>query len=446
MQHERAEGRMDGHLEELLHRWNPWLDFPERWPAAARERLPEVFVERMPARQGLIPAPGDPRALVVVGPRQAGKSTYLWSLLAGRHDSVLYLNGEESLVQQWCASPGLFSADLETLPGPPEAIFIDEAQHLPNAGLFVKGLVDLPTPLSVYVTGSSAFHLRDRVRESLAGRAARLVLAPFSMMELLGHQGNRARSRARQTILDRMLLFGGYPDVFLKGNEEGRLLDLVEAFVMRDASDVYRIQRPDAFRRLLRLAAAQVGGPVNLTEWGALTGLSVNTVGDYLAVFEESWVAMRVPLFRGGKRAEMTRTPKLYFVDNGLRNRLVGDFSPASYRSDAGALFENWVFSELIKCLISHEDLHYWRTRGGAEVDFVLHRPGSAPVAVEAKLGHRPGRISRGVRSFLEAYRPEVFLTVCPGGEGEAEILGVPCRWIRPDQLVAALPRRFRKV
>ena len=304
----------------------------------------------------------------------------------------------------------------------------------------------MPGAIPVYVTGSSAFHLRDRVRESLAGRAARIVMLPFSMQELLGREPGSLRRRPAHDILNRMLRFGAYPGVYLGDHEEADLLDLAEAFVMRDASDVYRISRPDAFRKLLRLAAAQVGNPVNLTEWGALSGLSVNTVSDYLSILQESWVACRLPLFLGGKRAELTRTPKLYFLDNGLRNRLVGDFSTVELRPDAGALFENWVFSELAKSLVSLEDLHYWRTRGGAEVDFVLHRPGSLPVAIEAKLNPRPGRISRGARSFIEAYRPELFLTVSPDGQGEEEILETTCRWIRADELAQCLPLRFCSV
>jgi len=336
--------------------------------------------------------------------------------------------------------------DFESLPGPPEALFLDEAQHLDNAGLFVKGVVDAPRPLNVYVTGSSAFHLRDKTRESLAGRAVRVLLLPLSMSELLAHVGGAWTAASASTILERQLLFGAYPEVYLKGDEIMRLLDLVEAFVMRDASDLYRIQRPAAFRTLIKLAALQIGGLVNLSEWAALTGLSVNTVSAYISVMEESWVARRLYLFHGGKRAEFTKTPKIYFLDNGLRNRLLNNFSPLPDRTDRGALFENWVFGELMKNLVYPDDLRYWRTRGGAEVDFVLHQPGTPPVAIEAKLNPRLGRLSRGARSFLDSYRPEVFVTVSPDLEGDKEILGIRCLWVRPEQLPAAIPTRFREV
>jgi len=215
---------------------------------------------------------------------------------------------------------------------------------------------------------------------------------------------------------------------------------------MRDASDLYRIQRPAAFRTLIKLAALQIGGLVNLSEWAALTGLSVNTVSAYISVMEESWVARRLYLFHGGKRAEFTKTPKIYFLDNGLRNRLLNNFSPLPDRTDRGALFENWVFGELMKNLVYPDDLRYWRTRGGAEVDFVLHQPGTPPVAIEAKLNPRLGRLSRGARSFLDSYRPEVFVTVSPDLEGDKEILGIRCLWVRPEQLPAAIPTRFREV
>jgi predicted AAA+ superfamily ATPase len=437
---------MDAYRLAAVTRWNPWIEAPSASEAWISEHVPLAFVPRFPA----IPAPSpDPaRAVLVIGPRQAGKSTFLWSLLRDRHRRILLVQGDDPVMAEWCHSPAAFATDLDRLPERPDAIVIEEAQHLVNAGLFVKGLIDLKAGFCVYVTGSSSYHLRARVRESLAGRASRLRLYPLSLRELLAREGVvaddlRAESLAAP-ILGRLGRYGGYPGVYLHDREPQRLMELIEAFVLRDASDVFKVAKPAAFRTLLRLMAGQIGNLVNLTEWAGITRVAVSTVSDWAAILEECHVVRLLPVFAGGKRVELTASPKLYFLDNGVRNALVGDFAALDARADRGALFENLVFGELMKTLAEPDDLHYWRTKGGAEIDFVLWRQGSAPVAIEVKTDALPGRISRGARSFLEGYRPEVFLTVTMGDESEAIVDGVPCRWLKLHRLAGALPERFR--
>ena len=108
------------------------------------------------------------------GPRQAGKSTLVWSYLRTL-TRPLFLNLEEPSFRMWCRSAAGFLADLSELGSPPDAIFLEEAQHLDEAGLFVKGLVDARLGSPIVVTGSSSFHLMARTRESLAGRARRVL-------------------------------------------------------------------------------------------------------------------------------------------------------------------------------------------------------------------------------------------------------------------------------
>lgn len=437
---------MDSHLLRGICRWNPWLERPATWDDAVKRKLPAPFVSRSPA----LPV-GDGqvgRALLVVGPRQAGKSTFLWHLIGSRHARCLYLHCEDPLIATWCASPSSFAADFDELPGPPEAIFLDEAQRLPNAGLFVKGLVDIGLPVPIYVTGSSSYHLGSRVRESLAGRASRLCLYPFSLREVVDFEapsrGGAAVRLAAQRAWSRQMRFGCFPDIYLHDGEERRLFDLVEAFVIRDASDLFRIQKPAALRKLLHLMAGQVGNLVNMSEWATLCQLSAPTAADYAAILEEAHVVRLLPVFHGGKRAELTATSKVYFVDNGIRNLLVGDFSAVENRADRGSLFENWLFGELTKMLPQPGDLHYWRTKSGAEVDFVLYRPGLPPVAIEAKLNGCAPKLSRGARSFIEAYAPSHFITVSADAQGETTVSGTPCIWCRPHELAKHIPKEFQ--
>ncbi len=422
----------------LVARENPWLVRPEGWQVEIGSRLPVPFVPRRQVGVHRVEEEGFPRdkATLVVGPRQAGKSSWVWRQLQEASAPPLFLSCELPAVREACRDPSAFLAGVSSLGQRPGALFLEEAQHLDEAGLFLKGLVDRRAPWPVVVTGSSSYHLRARTRESLAGRAARVRLLPFRIGEVDAdvppgtiHDAERGRR------LRRHLQIGGYPGVWTAERPEEELAALVEAFVIRDASDLYRLERPDAFRTLLQLAARQVGSGVNLSEWASLASVSVPTVSSYLSIMEEAHLLVRVPVFAGGKRAELTRQPKLYFVDCGLRNRLVGDFSPLEARADAGPLLENFVLSELHKALPLGASVRWWRTKSGAEVDFVL-TSGDALVAIEVKATtmKRP-MLPRSARSFIEAYSPRRFYVVNLELDASEKLGQTSVRWLPIDRL-----------
>lgn len=437
---------MNRELQTILLRDNPWLSDPERLPEWLQHRLPDPLIPRDVAPTVRERWAEADRAHLVVGPRQAGKSTLLWAHLAERGEPALFVDCEQALVQEWCRSAPLFLADLEDLLPGPVTLFFEEAQHLEEAGLFLKGLVDRRPGVPVLVTGSSSFHLGARTRESLAGRATRTRLLPLSFAEACQDLQGKPPLVADQLAAERFerhLAFGGYPAVWLGEQPDVLLADLVEAVILRDASDLFRIGRPDAFRKLLHLLATQVGSLVNLAEWAGILGIARDTVAAYLEILESGHVAAAIPPFVGGRRAELTSRPKIYLVDNGIRNRLVHDFKPLAERADAGPALENWVFSELWKALPDGATLHFWRSTSGAEVDFVVHR-GEETVAVEVKAGRlsRP-RIPRAARSFVEAYRPRALLMVQSGlshreREGETEV-----RWLPAREAAAAVHESF---
>lgn len=374
----------------------------------------------------------------MIGPRQAGKSTAIWAYLAELGQPVLFLDCEQRLVRNWCQSAPTFLADLSVLALQTPQLFFEEVQHLEEAGLFLKGLVDRKVAAPVLVTGSSSYHLGARTRESLAGRASRVRILPFSLAEVCQDLEGLApivRLHRRQERYDRHVVVGGYPAVWLSAQPEEMLTELVEAVILRDASDLFKIQRPDAFRLLLRLLAGQVGSLVNLAEWASILGVNRDTVASYLSILDESHIIASVFPYVGGKRAELTSRPKVFLLDNGIRNRLVHDFSPLAGRVDAGAMLENWVASELVKSIPEGESLRYWRSAAGAEVDFVLTY-GDSVVGIEVKAAElqRP-QLKRSAHSFLAAYRPRHFLVVNTGlsqreFHGKTEV-----HWLHPADL-----------
>jgi uncharacterized protein len=436
---------MNPRTQAILLSDNPWLRSRDRLVPWLDAHVPDEFVRREAASSMTSAWARADSAHLVVGPRQAGKSTMIWAHLANKGEPVLLVDCEQASVREWCSSPPLFLDDLDRLIGERVPLLFEEVQHLDEAGLFLKGLVDRRVGAPLLVTGSSAYDLRARTRESLAGRATRTRLLPFSFAEVCRDIGQRApivRAQLEDERLERHLVFGGFPLPWLSEEPEPLLHALVESVILRDASDIFRVARPDAFRRLLELIARQSGSMVNLEEWASLLGISRDTVASYLNILEDSHVIVRLRPYVGGRRSELTSRPKVYLTDNGIRHALLPDFRPLAARADVGAILESWVFTELWKTLPSGATLHFWRSTSGAEVDFVIsHGDKLRAVEVKAEAARRP-RLPRASRSFIEAYQPESFAIVHRGIEHTDRLGDTQLRWIRPRHL---FPTVFRK-
>jgi len=374
-----------------------------------------------------------------VGPRQAGKSTWIRETLAHLDLPVLVLHAEEPRIRELADSPALALAGLADALTPETLLLLEEVQHLREAPLFIKGLVDLDRTRRIVATGSSSFELGARTRESLAGRARRTRLLPLSLEEVAALVPEKLAPAIRDlqltTLWEKLVVTGGYPEPWFDPEPAEALHYLVESFVLKDTSDLHQIERPSVFRKLLELAAADVGNLVNLTEWASLAQTSRNTVGRYLEIAEEAHILRLVPPFAGGKRLEVTGTSKIFFLDNGLRNAVFGGFKPSQERADRGALWENAVFNELAKRLNLLDKIRFWRSKNGAEVDFVVRR-GERMVAIEVKAAEldRP-TVSRGTHSFLEAYRPACLGVVNASLRLDTVEDGVTVRFVRPWEL-----------
>lgn len=228
------------------------------------------------------------------------------------------------------------------------------------------------------------------------------------------------------------------PAVFLADLEE-TLASLVEALVVRDASDRFRIKNTAAFRRILEVAASQVGNLVNFSEWASLVGVSNDTVAEHVRLMEETHILRLVRPFTGGKRAELTSARKVYFLDNGFRNQLFGGFGPLANRADQGALVENLAFTELAKSTHPLLDtISFWRSTSGAEVDFVVRHQGRL-LACEVKAGDARGRIGRSATSFIDAYSPELLLFVHTGDRSETRLGQTEIRFLPLAELAPAV-------
>ena len=422
-------------VENRIRQLNPWIVRPEKAPDFLSRFIPLEYVQRAvettPLRTN--------RALLIVGPRQSGKSTMAWHMLKELAPDIVFLNMEDPLLRVGCAS----SIDLveyltKNFPNL-KALFIDEIQHMQEGGLFVKGLVDARLGIPLLVTGSSSFDLRSKTRESLAGRATRRLLTPFSLVEMLKHSDPPNRVAERhifEQIFSDQVVFGSYPSIYLASDQDEKLMllsDLVEALILRDASDLFRIKRVDAFRKLLTLLAGQIGNLVSYSEMASICNIDVGTVNAYTEILEESHIVKRIRPFAGGKRREIIAAPKAFFVDNGIRNQLLNSFTrDLELRTDKGPLLENWAFAEIYKNLPLQSSLKFWRSKTKAEVDFVIEHAGRI-FALEIKCSSLKSlRLSRSAWSFIEAYGPARFSVLNLSLDQEAEIRGKKISFITP--------------
>lgn len=432
-----------GTLTTLLV-YNPWIEKPARWDKAVRKHLPQAlgnpYIKRLADHSQDWPQTG--KINIVIGPRQCGKSTLIWNTLSNLKKSTIYINCNELSFVEWCKSPAMFWDDLNTVVKHPEVIFFEEIQHVENAGFFLKGLIDLHEDLTVFATGSSSFHLRDKIPESLAGRTIRLRLLPFSLKEWAYNETGLPSSLLFNKLekeSHRMLVYGSYPEACFSDKAEFVLNSLVESFVIRDASDTFQIRYPAKFRKLLGLMASQTGKLVNFSHWASVCGIDIKTAVNYASILEENHVIRLLPPYVGGKRSEIKNSPKVFFLDNGIRNLLVSQFNNFEMRADRELLFENWIFSEISKNMGINDLFYFWRSKSGAEVNFVMQgQKGLIGYEVNAVPMKQP-KLARASRSFINAYTPSQFYVVNLNLRHEEVMDKTQIRWLTHMDLVDVL-------
>lgn len=341
------------------------------------------------------------KALVVYGARQVGKTTLARRILGclPADASVVALNGDmpDTRLVLEDATPERIRLLLKGK----KVLFIDEAQNIPGIGMVLKRIVDTMPDVQVLVTGSSSFDLVARTSEPLTGRKIEYTLMPLSFQELQ-NATNMAEERAK---LERRLIFGAYPEMVTHEDDTAeRLRALAGSYLYKDVLALQSVRNPALLEKLLRALALQCGSEVSYREIGQLIGLDGKTVERYVDVLCRSFVLFVLPAFSRNARNELKRSRKVYFVDCGVRNAVIGNFLPLAQRTDTGALWENYLMSERHKWRLVHAPdtrAYFWRTHGQSEIDLV-EESARGLSAFEFKWGD--GRKARIPAAFTAAY------------------------------------------
>ncbi len=342
----------------------------------------------------------DGKVLMVLGPRQVGKTTLL-EKLCNREGQYLFLNGDDIITQQSLENIG--EVQLRQIIGNYTTVFIDEAQRIHNIGLTLKIIHDRIKNVRVVVSGSSALELSSNINEPLTGRKWEYNLYPISWTELTNHFGYLGTKQQ----FELRLIYGMYPDVINNfGQEEGVLKQLASSYLYKDLLNYGGIRKPEILSKLLIALALQVGSEVSYNELAQLLRIDRATVEQYIGLLEQAYVIFRLNPFSRNIRNEISSSRKIYFYDNGIRNALISNFNPIALRGDIGALWENFLISERIKLnqySNSNAKGYFWRTHAQQEIDYIEEQGGQM-YAYEFKWNSKAK--AKFPNSFVEIYQP----------------------------------------
>ena len=390
---------------------------------------------------------------IITGARQTGKTTLLkrlYSLVKQRQKVAAYISFEDLDVlnrinrhpEEVFAFLPRPARDISSLESNEDVffLFIDEIQYADNPTNFLKYLYDTyQDGLKIVATGSSAFYIDRKFKDSLVGRKRIFELKTLNFKEWLLFQGKKdliaelelirqnkdyisTRKVELLELFNKYIIFGGYPRISLEHDDEEKILLLKEiknSYLKRDIVDS-GIVEVEKFYLLFTLLAARTGNLLNKNKLAKTIGIDNKTVDKFIFALRKSFHISLVKPFHSNIRKEIIKMPKLYFNDTGLRNAVLNRYYAFDNRDDRGALFENHIYRRLTD-LYSKDDIFFWRTVDNREIDFVVRESFDSGRAYEVKLNCNKDKI----------HPPKVFARHYPGFSFEVVSydLNDNCKW-----------------
>ena len=367
--------------------------------------------------------------MVLLGPRQSGKTTLAHAIAAER--PAIYLDLESATDRARLVEPELYLADHVE-----ELVILDEVQRMPGLFETLRGVIDRGRREDrgtgrFLLLGSAGIDLLSQSGETFAGRVAFQELSPLEVTEVGGEE------------LDRLWLRGGFPESYLAADDAVSLRwreSFIRTYLERDVPQLGPRVPAETLRRLWTMLAHQQGGLLNAAQLARSLGVSGKTVAHYLDLMVDLLLVRRLQphLTNVGKR--LVRSPKVYVRDSGLVHALLGiaDREALLGHPVVGGSWEGLAIESLVAVAGPRCQSGFYRTSGGAEVDLVLSWPGGETWAIEVKRSMAP-KLERGFHSSLEDLEPDRAFVVYPGLERFQ--LGATTEAIGLDELCGELAR-----
>ncbi len=388
-----------------------------------------MYIERI-LESKILPYLNKREIIAVIGPRQSGKTTLIKNILSKiKNARVNFVSFDDIEALE------IFSNDIKSFVKlyveNYDYVFIDEVQYATESGKKLKYIYDF-TKAKLFISGSSSAEISIKSLKYLVGRIFIFELLPFSFGEFLYAKDKKLHeiyvskrfgkeiNEKLNGLIREFIIFGGYPRVVLSETDEEKITVLKNIYgtlVLHEARDLLGLSDLDKFTKLIKALSLQIGNLINYAELSELTGLTQPKLKKQFEMLERLYIIKRCLPYGKNKRTELIKNPKVYFIDTGLRNATLGNFTAT--RGDFGSLYENFVFSEFLK---RGKELNYWRTKNGAEVDFVFDG-----VPVEIKTTPRTGK---SLYSFINKYKPEEAFVVSEREEPDIKVNGTDVRFV----------------
>lgn len=353
---------------------------------------------------------GKGKVIILYGARQVGKTTLLKKLFSNKNSS--YFSCDQLRVREQLIPDSL---SLNRIIGDYQNLIFDEAQYLPDPGLFFKILIDNFPQRNIIASGSSSFELAHKLSEPLTGRHFKFLLFPLSFKEI----SQSVSPLDLQFYLNQAFLYGTYPGVYNQKGIEDKIMNLTtltEDYLYKDILAFNLVRNSGKIHDLLLALALQLGNEVSYTELANTVGLDRKTIESYLDLLEKSFVIFRLYGFSRNLRSEINRKVKIYFYDLGVRNSLVNNFNELKRRNDVGAIFENFFISQMVikeANMAQKTNFYFWRTYQQKELDLIAEKNGQI-FAYECKFSEKRSLSKATWDEFQKSYPGSLFTIVSP--------------------------------
>lgn len=370
---------------------------------------------------------------IIIGARQVGKTTILKAIHEelSKTNQTLFLdidiisNAEkvsnyETLINTLTLQ-GYDKKQKETF-----YLFLDEFQRYKDLTIIMKNIYDNHNNIKIYASGSSALQIKQNIQESLAGRKKIHHLYPLDFEEFLWFKedkeaitqlkniekikGENIKTPLLKKYLEEFLIYGGYPKVVLTNNIEEKkekLNNIFDLYAKKELVEYLSIQNILGVKKVIEYLAINNGQKIRYEEVADRCNITVYEVKQYIEVLKETFIIQELRPFYTNKNKELVKMPKIYFIDNGVRNYFINNFNKTNLRADTGFLFEGHIASELIKQ--GRKTLKYWQNKQKKEVDIIIDEI-SKQTAIEIKYKTKIKKEDKkNLKKFKETY-PETEL------------------------------------
>lgn len=414
----------------------------------------------------------------IIGPRQSGKTTFL-KIIEEYLINELRVNPEliqsvtfedRKLLMEFEADPISFIRSFMSTPAKEKFyLMIDEFQYAQDGGQKLKLIYDTLKNIKIIITGSSSLDIKAKVGGFMVGRMLNFYLYPFNFRECLrAHnqrleriyvennkkitdyllKGKEFRIKDNEDLFykefiqeyERFSIWGGYPVIVLAKTEAERrklLADIYNNYILKDIKTLLELVTEKNLFLLSQYLATQIGNIIVYQNLSQASGLDYRKLKRHLTTLQQTFICRQVQPFFKNRQKELSKNPKIYFMDMGFRNNLMENMNGLDKRTDAGTVIENCSFIRLNELCGEISRINFWRTKAGAEVDFILHT-GAAEKIIPIEIKYSPfarNKISKSLLSFIGSFNPKtaIVLTKNYWGQtkkGKTKILFIPVYYL----------------